>query len=100
MSQSRSDGCNRDASQLDKLRQLGLSNEDEIKLECMRDHIARLAVARKRSVSNTLKSLLPAKSYGRNHSNATRQKEASSLSVGNIALQNHGTRSRLSTKRC
>ena len=43
----------RDASQLDKLRQLGLTNEDEIKLEVMRDHIARLAVARKRYVGLT-----------------------------------------------
>jgi len=38
----------RDASQLDKLRQLGLGANDEIKLELLREHIVRLAASRRR----------------------------------------------------
>jgi hypothetical protein len=48
------DGCHlavrpfRDAAQLDRLRQLGLTSADEFKIEILRDYISKLAASRKR----------------------------------------------------
>ena len=42
---------NRDNSQLEKMRQLGMTQEDEHKLSMMRDYIAKLASSRQASVS-------------------------------------------------
>jgi phosphoinositide-3-kinase regulatory subunit 4 len=57
-----------DTTQLDKLRQLGLTSEDELKLEALRDHILKLTVARQSSSRETPPLQL----------------------LGNVALQNYG----------
>lgn len=52
-------GVRRDHAQLEKMRQLGMSVEDEYKLSALREYIAKVAAARQACVSSQASTLCP-----------------------------------------